>query len=213
MIFLIFEILSRYILLVVKTGGYWGIFILMALESANIPIPSEIIMPFSGFLAASKIFNFWLVVFVGALGNLAGSLFSYWLGYLARKGIFHWNNHKVSIEVERARAWLDRFGDWAVFISRLLPVVRTFISFPIGVLKTKSLWKFSALTFAGSFIWSTFLAYLGLILGENWQTLHVYFRKFDYLILIFIAAGGIWWAWRHIRNSKTDLSVDEDIKK
>ncbi|MEK7549139.1 MAG: DedA family protein [Patescibacteria group bacterium] len=205
MIFLIFEILSRYILIIVETGGYWGIFVLMALESANIPIPSEIIMPFAGFLAASKIFNFWLVVFIGAFGNLAGSLFSYWLGYLTRKGIFHWNNHKVSIEVERARAWLDRFGDFAVFFSRLLPVVRTFISFPIGVLSTKSLWKFSALTFAGSFIWSAFLAYLGLILGENWQTLHVYFRKFDYLILILIFAAIGWWLWKHFSNKKQIL--------
>ena len=202
MIFLIFEILSRYILIIVETGGYWGVFALMALESANIPIPSEIIMPFAGFLAASNIFNFWLAVFFGALGNLAGSLFSYWLGYLARKGIFHWNNHKVSVEVERARVWLDRFGDFAIFFARLLPVARTFISFPIGILKTKSLWKFSALTFAGSFIWSAFLVYLGLVLGKNWQTLHTYFRKFDYLILILIFAAIGWWLWYHFYKNK-----------
>lgn len=200
MISAILEIISGYILLIIKTTGYSGIFFLMALESANIPVPSEIIMPFSGFLVASGVFNFWLVVIVGAFGNLGGSLFSYWLGYLIRKGILKWDNCKVSNEVERARNWLDRFGDWTVFFSRLLPVIRTFISFPLGILKTKSLWRFSTLTFAGSFIWSTFLTYLGFTLGKNWTILEVYFRKFDYLILILITVIIIWWVWRHLKN-------------
>ncbi|MBI5079119.1 DedA family protein [Candidatus Wolfebacteria bacterium] len=201
MISLILGTISNYILLIIGTTGYSGIFILMFLESANIPIPSEIIMPFSGFLAASGIFNFWFVVFVGALGNLAGSLFSYWLGYLIRRGIFHWNNHKASVEVERARQWLDRFGDGAVFISRILPVVRTFISFPLGIIKVKSLWRFSILTFAGSFIWSVFLTYFGFIFGKNWQVLGIYFRKFDYLILALILITAGWWLWRYFRNN------------
>ena len=157
MISAILEIISRYVLLIIEQTGYAGVFFLMFLESVNIPIPSEFIMPFSGFLVAKNIFNFWLVIFFGALGNLAGSLFSYWLGYLVRKGILHWNNHKVSGEVEKARLWVDRFGDWAIFISRILPVVRTFISFPLGVLMVKSLWRFSILTFIGSIIWSGFL--------------------------------------------------------
>ena len=202
MITFILEIISHYTLLVIKTGGYFGVFILMALESANIPIPSEIIMPFSGFLVSTGAFNFWLVVFVGALGNLIGSLFSYWLGYLVRNGILHWNNHKVSAEVERAKNWLDRFGDWAVFISRLLPVVRTFISFPLGVLKTKSLWRFGILTFSGSFIWSVFLVYLGYVFGKNWQILHVYFRKFYYLVLAMIIGGLFWLTWRYFYNKR-----------
>ncbi len=175
-------------------------FFLMFLESANIPIPSEIIMPFSGFLAASGIFNFWLVVFIGALGNLIGSLFSYWLGYLVRKGILRWDNHKISNEVERAKLWLERFGDYAVFISRILPVIRTFISFPLGVLKFKSLWRFSVLTFFGSFIWSGFLTYLGFIFGKNWEILSVYFRKFDYLILLSLMIAIAWWGWKHFRK-------------
>lgn len=177
-------------------------FLLMFLESANIPIPSEIIMPFSGFLANSGVFNFWLVVFIGALGNLIGSLFSYWLGYLVRKGILRWDNHKISNEVERAKLWLERFGDYAVFISRLLPVIRTFISFPLGILKFKSLWRFSILTFAGSFIWSGFLTYLGFIFGKNWQILEIYFRKFDYLILLSLVVAIIWGAWRHFKKQK-----------
>lgn len=198
MISLILEIISNFALAVIEWGGYSGVFFLMALESANIPIPSEIIMPFSGFLASPAgdgVFNFWLVVFIGALGNLTGSLFSYWLGYLIRHNVLHWNSHRVNTEVDRAQKWLDKWGDWAIFISRLLPVVRTFISFPLGVLKTKSLWKFSLFTFFGSFIWSAFLTYLGFIFGKNWQVLHIYFQKFDYIIIIIIAMGGIWFIW------------------
>ena len=205
MISSILEIISHYVLLVIGTGGYSGVFILMALESANIPIPSEVIMPFSGFLAATGIFNFWLAVFVGAFGNLAGSLFSYWLGYLVRHNVLHWDNHKISLGVERARNWLERFGDWAIFISRILPVVRTFISFPLGVLKTKSLWRFSVLTFSGSFLWSLFLAYLGFITGQNWQILHVYFRKLDYFILAAIVIGIAWMIWKYFRNKNNKL--------
>ncbi|MEK7634735.1 MAG: DedA family protein [Patescibacteria group bacterium] len=200
MISLILEIISKFVLATIETTGYFGVFVLMALESANIPIPSEVIMPFSGFLAASGVFNFWLVVFVGALGNLAGSLFSYWLGYLIRHNVLHWNSHRVNAEVERAQKWLDKWGDWAIFISRLLPVVRTFISFPLGVLKTKSLWKFSWLTFSGSFIWSAFLTYLGLMLGKNWQVLHIYFQKFDYMIVGIIVVAIIWFCYDYYKK-------------
>ena len=186
----------------IEAAGYFGIFFLMALESANIPIPSEIIMSFSGFLASAGIFNFWLVVFAGAFGNLIGSLFSYWLGYLARKGIFYRDNNKVSIEVKRAQRWLDRFGDLAIFIPRLLPIVRTFISFPLGVIKVKSLWRFSFLTFGGSLIWSILLTYLGFVSGKNWEALSIYFRKFDYVVLILLAGAFIWWLKSYIKPVK-----------
>ena len=111
--------LSGFVLGTINNVGYLGVFGLMVLESANIPIPSEIIMPFAGFLASGGTLNFWLIVFLGAIGNLSGSLFSYWLGYLVRKDILKWNNHKIFGETERAKIWLDRFGDWAVFISRI----------------------------------------------------------------------------------------------
>lgn len=198
----ILSIISGFILHVIEAAGYFGIFFLMALESANIPIPSEIIMPFSGFLASAGIFYFWAVVLVGAFGNLIGSLFSYWLGYLVRKGIFYRDNNKVSIEVERAQKWLDQFGDLAIFIPRLLPVVRTFISFPLGVIKVKSLWRFSFLTFGGSFLWSALLTYLGFVSGKNWEVLSIYFRKFDYIILGLMVLALIWWFKSHIKPAK-----------
>ncbi len=200
MVSIVLETVSNFILEVINAGGYFGVFFLMALESVNIPIPSEIIMPFSGFLAAGGAFSFWLVVIVGTFGNLVGSVFSYWLGYLVRLGFLKRKEQNVSREIERAKKWVERFGDWAVFLSRLLPIVRTFISFPLGVLKVKSFWRFSFLTFSGSFIWSTFLTYLGFIFGKNWQVLEIYFRKFDYLILLAILAAIGWWLWKHLRN-------------
>ncbi len=200
MISVILGIVSNLILIIIQKGGYLGVFFLMALESANIPIPSEVIMPFSGFLASSGVFYFWLVVLVGALGNLGGSLFSYWLGYLVRKNVVHWNNDKISAQVARAQEWTRRFGGWAIFLSRILPVVRTFISFPLGVLKVKSLWQFSALTFIGAFIWSSFLAWLGFVLGKNWASIQIYFHQFDYLILILILVAIGWGTWKHFKK-------------
>lgn len=196
MVSYILEIISQFVLSVISTTGYGGVFLLMALESANIPIPSEIIMPFSGFLVAQGVFSFWTVVMVGALGNLVGSLFSYWLGYLVRHNVLGWNNHAVTQEVDRARAWIHRFGDWAAFISRLLPVVRTFISFPLGVLGVRSLWRFSLFTFSGSFIFSTLMTWLGYTLGQNWASLRGYFHTFDYVIVGVIVVGGVWVVWR-----------------
>ena len=121
-------------------------------------------MPFSGF-SASGVFNFWLVVFVGALGNLVGSLFSYWLGYLIRHNVLHWNSHRVNAEVERAQKWLDKWGDWAIFISRLLRLSALLFLFRLAFKNKISLEIFLA-HFSGSFIWSAFLTYLGLMLGK-----------------------------------------------
>ena len=206
MISIILGIVSNLILTIIQKTGYLGVFLLMALESANIPIPSEVIMPFSGFLAAQGILNFWLVAIVGAFGNLGGSLFSYWLGFLIRRGAFKWDNHKFSAEIQRAQKWTERFGDWAILLSRVLPIVRTFISLPLGILKVKSLWRFSVLTFSGALIWSIFLTWLGFILGKNWGILRVYFHKFDYLILGLILLAIGWWIWRHFKKSSQHLT-------
>lgn len=197
MISYLLGLISGLILEVINTTGYVGIFLLMALESANIPIPSEIIMPFAGFQSVEGTLSFWFVVFIGAFGNLIGSLFSYWLGYLTRKKIIFFNKDWVLKEVERAKLWINRFGDFAIFISRILPIVRTFISFPLGFLSVKSLTRFSILTFFGSFIWSAILVYLGVIFNKNWHILGNYFRKFDYVILAGIIVIIVWWVLRH----------------
>lgn len=173
----------------ISTYGIGAVFVLMTLESALIPIPSEVTMPFAGFLAGRGILDFWLVVFIGALGNLAGSLLAYWLGYTkgeewVRFAIRKWGKWLLMREEEydKAKNWYIKYGQAVTFTSRLLPIVRTFISLPAGIARM-NLTYFSALTFIGSFIWSAFLAWLGLKLGQNWLSIEPYFRQFQFLIV------------------------------
>lgn len=192
--------ISNFTLSIIGSLGYAGVFFLMLLESANIPVPSEIIMTFSGFLVSKGIFNFWLVVFVGALGNLVGSLINYWLAYryghkaektLAKLRLMNADEFKL------AESWFKKFGLFSVFIARLLPVVRTFISFPAGLFKVNLL-EFSLLTFLGSFLWSGILTYLGFLAGENWDFLAPYFKQADFIILILIIIGASWLVYHRI---------------
>jgi membrane protein DedA with SNARE-associated domain len=170
--------------------GYPAIFLLMTLESALVPIPSEVTMPFAGFLVAQGKLSFLAVVLVGAFGNLAGSLVAYAVGFVSQEAIVRNLIRKYGRwllvsekEFETAKTWFVRYGSQIAFFSRLLPVVRTYISLPAGIAKM-NVTKFSLFTFAGSVLWSAVLAYLGLILGQNWSSLEVYFRKFEVLILL-----------------------------
>lgn len=191
-----------FVLRTIEYAGYAGVFFLMAVESANIPVPSEVIMPFAGFLVSQGAFGFWAVVLAGALGNLAGSLFSYWLGLRWRRALLPRARYLLIHEhdIAAAERWFARFGNAAAFFSRLLPVVRTFISFPAGIFRIP-LRSFAAYTFTGSFLWSAFLAYLGVILGENWHILETYFRKFDIAIVALGAAAAGWWVYRHFSRN------------
>ncbi|HBB76110.1 MAG: hypothetical protein A2186_03765 [Candidatus Levybacteria bacterium RIFOXYA1_FULL_41_10] len=192
----IVEIITTYIIQFIDTTGYVGIFALMTLESALIPLPSEITMPFAGFLVQQGKLNFWLVVFAGAFGNLIGSLIAYALGYYLEEHVvlrlikkygkfFLISEH----EYERSLEWLRKYGDQVAFFSRVLPAVRTFISLPAG-LSEMNIWKFSFYTFLGSLIWSALLTYVGVYFGGEWSILEPYFRKFQMglgaIFLIFI---------------------------
>jgi len=184
------EVLGEFIINYISQVGYPAVFILMTLESALIPIPSEVTMPFAGFLVGIGKLNFWLVVLLGATGNLFGSLIAYALGYwgqkkFARNLIKKYGKYLLITyhEVETAERWFRRKGELIAFGSRMLPAVRTFISLPAGFAKMNVI-KFSFYTFLGSFIWSALLTYLGVALGENWTVLQTYFHKFDFLIVI-----------------------------
>lgn len=191
----ILETLSLFVLNTIEAWGSAGVFVLMALESANIPIPSEIIMPFSGFLVSRGVFNFWGIILVGALGNLAGSLVSYYAAVPLTKYL------RYKREFIAAEKWYERFGEWSIFIGRLLPIIRTFISFPAGMFKV-NVWRFSILTFAGSFLWVWLLTYIGFFLGENWDIIGPYFRKFDFVIVGVVIIGFLWWIWHHYKRRK-----------
>src|SRR5258706_2637683 len=167
----IIAILSTFIVATISTFGYAGIVLLMAIESACIPLPSEIIMPFSGYLVSKGEFNLWLVGVAGASGCVVGSLVAYWVGmYGGRPLIEKYGRYILlsSHDLDLADRWFDRFGEVIVFASRLLPAVRTFIAFPAGVARM-NLKKIMIYTFAGSLPWGIGLAYVGQRLGVSWD--------------------------------------------
>lgn len=202
MIAWIIELLASFIISVISWGGYPGVILLMAIESACIPLPSEIIMPFSGYLVFRGEFGLFWVGLAGAFGCVVGSVPAYYLGLYGGRPLVEKYGKYVLIshhDLDIADRWFERWGDWAIFFSRLLPVVRTFISFPAGVAKM-NVPRFIVYTFVGSFPWCLGLAYIGMKLGENWDTLGVYFHKFDIFIGIVAVAGAGYYVWRHLKT-------------
>lgn len=186
----ILESLAFWVMGVISNLGYGGIFMLMTAESALIPIPSEVIMPFSGFLVSTGHFSLLGVALVGALGNLFGSWIAYGIGYykgekFVRKLIVNYGKFILLTEdeLDKSLKMFNKYGQWLAAASRLLPAVRTIISLPAGIAKVPFI-KFSIFTFVGSLIWSYLLAYVGFILGQNWQAIRPYFRKFDIVIVV-----------------------------
>jgi len=162
----------------------------MAIESALVPLPSEIIMPFAGYLVFTGKLNLILVAVAGAFGNLAGSLAAYSLGYWGHERIVRRLVRKVGKfvlfteeDLDSSEKYFNKYGSWIVLVSRVMPAIRTYISLPAGIARYPIV-KFSTLTFFGSLVWSFVLAYIGFLLGENWNTLGPYFHKFDFIIVI-----------------------------
>ncbi|MBI2084009.1 MAG: DedA family protein [Candidatus Aenigmarchaeota archaeon] len=169
--------------------GYPGIFVLMAMESATLPVPSEVVVPFAGYLALQGVFDFWAVVIVSSLANLAGSLVAYAVGfYLGRGFILKYGKYVLLKErvLAIAEEWFKKYGDRAVFFSRMLPVIRTFISLPAGVGKMH-LPKFIFYTFIGSLPWNFTLAYLGFWLGDKWMVILDYSHWISFAVVVAVA--------------------------
>ena len=197
---------ANWIMGVISSLGYTGIILLMAIESANIPLPSEIIMPFAGFLVSEGQMNLWLAGLAGAIGCALGSALSYWVGYVGGRPLIEKYGKYILIsrhDLDLADKWFAKYGQITVFVGRLLPVVRTFISFPAGISKM-NFWRFIIYSFVGSLPWCILLAYVGEKMGENWDSLRKYFHGFDWAILSLIVIGIIWYVWRHIKNSQKD---------
>jgi membrane protein DedA with SNARE-associated domain len=205
--------LTGFIVSVIATGGYPGIVLLMAIESACIPLPSEVIMPFSGALTIASIadayhrapFHLLWVATAGALGCNVGSAVAYWVGAYGGRPLVERYGAYLLLS-RRELDWADRFfhrhGSVTVFISRLLPVVRTFIALPAGIARMPQL-RFHVYTFAGSWPWCLMLAWIGVRLGEKWETdprLKLWFHRFDAVILAAILlamAFFVWTRWKH----------------
>jgi membrane protein DedA with SNARE-associated domain len=200
----IIETLSGLIVLTISSLGYPGVVLLMGIESACIPLPSEIIMPFSGYLVYTGRFNLWAVSVAGAAGCVVGSMVAYWVGMYGGRPFIEKYGRYVLIshhDLDLADRWFAQRGELIVFGSRLLPVIRTFIAFPAGVAKM-NLPKFVIYTFIGSFPWCLGLAYVGQKLGEEWDkndTLKTLFHRFDFVIGIIGLLAAVWWVWRHVK--------------
>jgi len=180
--------------------GYAGVVLLMAIESACIPLPSEVIMPFSGYLVYSGRFNLWWAATAGAIGCNVGSALAYWVGYHGGPALVRRYGAYLLLS-ERELEWSERFfarwGSATVFIARLLPVVRTFIALPAGVARMPQL-RFHVYTFLGSWPWCLGLAWVGLKLGERWETdprLKTWFHRFDAAIAAVIVIAVVWFVW------------------
>jgi membrane protein DedA with SNARE-associated domain len=196
------EGVGHFITAFISHSGYLGIVTLMGIESACIPIPSEVIMPFSGYLVFLGRFKLIWVALAGALGCNVGSAVAYAVGFFGgrplaeRYGYYVWISKS---DLDLADRWFDQFGDWAVFFARLVPVVRTFIALPAGIAQMNFL-EFNIYTFLGSLPWCLGLAYAGVKLGSRWTILRSYFHRLDTAILVVILAGLallIYHRWRH----------------
>jgi len=198
----IFTAISTFIIATIAAFGYGGVIIMMAIESACIPLPSEIIMPFSGYLVHTGRFDLQMVAVAGAVGCLLGSYVAYYLGASGGRWFLLRYGRWVLIaphEIELADWFFDRWGGPAVFFSRLLPVVRTFIAFPAGVSRMRII-PFSLYTLAGSYLWCLVLAYAGMKLGQHWEALAPYFHQFDAVIGLGIVGGVALVVYNRVRN-------------
>jgi membrane protein DedA with SNARE-associated domain len=189
---------------IISTLGYAGVGLLMALQTMAIPIPSEVILPFAGFLASMGRFNIWLIALVGGLGSCIGSSIAYYIGYKGGRPLIIKFGKYILIshhDLNMTERFFAKFGSAAIFIGQLLPIVRSFIAFAAG-LAEETFWKFVLFTFLGSFFWSLMLTYVGQKLGENWTSLHSEFHDLDLLIILIIVIGAAWWIRRHIKHSR-----------
>jgi membrane protein DedA with SNARE-associated domain len=191
------ESLSHSIQTFVAAHGLEAVFLLMVLESACIPVPSEVTMIYAGYLVSQGDLVFWQAVLVGAFGNLVGSWIAWVAGAYGVDVIWLRSGH-TRARIDQAHRWFDRYGSRVVFFSRMLPVIRTFISLPAGIARMP-LGRFSVLTFLGCLLWCTLLVYIGDTAGANWDTWHHRLGYLDFLVVAAMLVVAGWWLLRRRR--------------
>jgi membrane protein DedA with SNARE-associated domain len=204
----VLKLLSAFIIATITRLGYFGVFVTMAIESAAIPLPSEVIMPFSGYLVYTGVFSLHGAAFWGAAGCVFGSLVAYAIAAWGGRPLVERYGRYVFLsrrDLDLSERLFRRYGSPIIFFSRLMPVVRTFISLPAGLARMPVL-RFSIYTFLGSYPFCYALAYVGYRLGEHWHALEAYFRKYDLLIGLVLAVGAVWWIRRHIVGNRVETS-------
>lgn len=199
----ILSFLANIVISVIDATGYWGVMLLMAIESACVPLPSELIMPFAGYLVSVGKMNIWLAATAGALGCNLGSIVAYEVGKRGgRPVVERWGKYLLigPDELDAADRFFRRFGNSAVFIGRLLPVIRTFIAFPAGVARMP-LVPFHIYTFVGSWPFCFALAWVGRELGEKWHgdpRVRAFFHSADAIIGVVLVAAVVWYVWHRV---------------
>ena len=201
---------SALIIVAIATLGYGGVVALMGVESACIPLPSEVIMPFAGYLVSTGRFQLQAVAVAGAIGCLLGSYVAYLVGLTGGRRAFIRYGAYVLIsqhELALAERFFARWGSLTVFFARLMPVIRTFIAFPAGVARME-LWRFSIYTLLGSYLWCLALAFAGMKLGQHWRALAPYLHRFDNAIVALIVLAAAAFVYLRLRSptSKTALA-------
>jgi membrane protein DedA with SNARE-associated domain len=203
----VIEALAVFTTGVISAMGYGGVVLLMAIESACIPLPSEIIMPFAGYLVYQGQFTLHGAALAGAIGCVVGSIPAYYLGQFGGRPLIERYGRYVLIshrELDFADRLFQRHGHWVVFAARLLPIIRTFIAFPAGVSRMP-MGKFIVYTFLGSYPWCLGLAWIGAKLGEAWHTdprVKALYQRFEILIVVALVAGVAWFAWHKVREAR-----------
>ena len=194
----------------IGSAGAGAVFVLMTLESACIPVPSEAIMLFAGFSVSKGELTMFEIIAAGVLGNLVGSWIAYAVGYYGRLDLLEKNKliHLNPKHLKWADDWFAKYGTWAVLFSRMLPIVRTFISLPAGVARMP-FWRFTVLTVIGCVPWVTALAFLGKGVGSNWEEWRHNLAYLDYVVAAAIVAGLVYWYVRRRRRNAEAAATGE----
>jgi membrane protein DedA with SNARE-associated domain len=215
----VLDALTEFMTQEIARSGYLAVFVLMVLESACVPVPSEVTMLFGGALASAAFvgdgreLDLVAVGLLGTAGNLVGSWLAYWAGYAGGRPLFDRFGRYLLVrphEIDRAHEWFERHGEAAVFFSRLLPVIRTFISLPAGIARM-SFWRFTVYTVLGCLPWTFALAGVGYVLGERWQAAERVIQPIGWLVATAGLVVGVWWIvrrWRTVREEYARLDGD-----
>jgi len=198
------EFLAQYITKFMESAGYIAVYITMVMESMVFPIPSEAVMPFAGFLVAERKFSMVLVIIIGTLGSITGSLISYAIGYFGEVEFLKKHGKFFLIDMDELKAaerFFGKYGDITIFVSRFIPVVRHLISLPAGFARM-NLTKFIIFTVLGAGLWNSFLAYVGFALKSNWELVMKYSKIFDIAVVVLLLGLAIYYINKHLRKRR-----------
>lgn len=203
----IFAFIGSFALSTISQLGYAAIFFLMMLESMIVPVPSEFVMPFAGFLVAQGSFNAVLVILTSTLGSITGSLIFYYIGKTGGYTLVQRYGKYVLVDtqdIKKTEAWFNKRGDLTIFLARLVPVIRHLISLIAGIGKM-NVKKFTIYTILGAALWNSILTYLGFLLGQHWNEVSRYLENLDLIIVILLIVGCLYFVYRHLKRAKKTM--------